>query len=247
MVEFGWIIAGDGHWAQWMSTPWWTFPNTPVWLCWFVVAVLGMRGARRTAAAGAWLATVGLVMVTMLRPGGYWWLGLTAAWLPLGLLAAVSLTTSPGPARGRELMGRRLPVMVAATVIVTWAVGTLGHHLPGAPLFLLAVQIFGVVTVCRPGTRSGRRAALMLIVVVMTTWLASLTQFSTPIPVIVVRTSIVRFGEASGRRHPWCGNANLPLLRTCGRSPWRGTQPGAVAGDPRSGRSTGTKPLPRMA
>lgn len=185
MLELGWIIAGDGRWTEWTSMPWWTFPSAPVWLIWFVVALLGMRGARRTAAAGAWLATIGLVVVTMLRPGGYWWPGMAAAWIPLGLLAAVSLTSSPGPARGRDLMGRRLPVMVAATVIFTWAVGTLGYHLPGAPLVLLAVQIIGVVAVCRPGTRPGRRAALMLIVLLMTTWLASITQFSAPIPVIV--------------------------------------------------------------
>jgi hypothetical protein len=182
--ELGWFMMADGWSAGWTGMPWReAFPDAPVWLIWLAVAVLGVRGARRTAAAGAWLATIGLAVVTSVDPGGHWWMAKTATWVLVGLVAAVSLTGSAGSARGLDVLGRRRLVVVAATVASAWAVATVGYHLPGAPLLELVILVVGVVSACRPDTQAGRRAALVLVLPVMTTGLASTMLFSVPIPV----------------------------------------------------------------
>lgn len=144
--------------------PWSTqFPDAPVWVLWAVVAGLVLTGARRAAAVVAWSATVSFVLVATFFPFQRWWTGLDAGWVLLGLLTAVALTFTPGPARGRELVGGRGIVVMAGTVVVAGVLGVLGYRNPTVELLRLVVVIGGTVAACGAGSRVGRRATLILL------------------------------------------------------------------------------------
>ncbi|MGB3439686.1 MAG: hypothetical protein WBA97_13140 [Actinophytocola sp.] len=162
-------------------------PAAPVWALWAVVAVLSLFRLRRTAAVGAWLATLGFLPASALGYNFFWdSMVITTGWILLGVVVAAALTWSPGPARGWELVGgRRVVVLVAAVgtslVMVMKSLGTydvLFHsmaqvaNLQGvgrmALWFLaLAVLVAGAVVAGGVRTREGRRAALMLCVPVV--------------------------------------------------------------------------------
>ncbi|GAA1033811.1 MULTISPECIES: hypothetical protein [Amycolatopsis] len=147
---------------MWLSA----LADVPVWTLWLAAAVVGVCGLRRASVALAWLATAGLLAVAVLDPARHWAVDVTAGWVLLSVFAAIAMTVSPGPRHGLALLGRwRLAVLVS-TVAVLLALTTTarGMHLPLAELVQLAVLVVGVFAACRVSTRSGRRAALLLLV-----------------------------------------------------------------------------------
>ncbi|OLF17150.1 hypothetical protein [Actinophytocola xanthii] len=90
----------------------------------------------------------------------------------LGVVTAAALTWSAGPARGRELVGwQAVPVAAGAAVVVV----ALEVLLYGEPFLLwleLAVMAVGALAACGRDSRVGRRAALVLVLPVMTALLA---------------------------------------------------------------------------
>ncbi len=159
--------------------------DLPVWVMWFVVAVLSLFRLRRLAAVGAWLGTFGFLVSASV--GRDWFedaITASAGWVVLGLVTAVALTWSPGPARGWELVGRRRVLVLAAAVVASIALvmksfGTYDvlyvpvENLTGFPdrlvlwFLALAVVVTGAVVAGGARTRDGRRAALVLCVPVM--------------------------------------------------------------------------------
>ena len=159
--------------------------DLPVWVMWFVVAVLSLFRLRRLAAVGAWLGTFGFLVSASV--GRDWFedaITASAGWVVLGLVTAVALTWSPGPARGWELVGRRRVLVLAAAVVASIALvmksfGTYDvlyvpvENLTGFPdrlvlwFLALAVVVAGAVVAGGARTRDGRRAALVLCVPVM--------------------------------------------------------------------------------
>ncbi len=166
--ELGWWVRAGALWDM----PWKEqVPDAPVWAGWLVVAVLGLFGLRRTAAVGAWLATVGFVLLAVVAPYQHGWTSLDAGLVLLGVMTAVALTWSPGPARGRELVGGSAIVVMAVAVVAAVAIGSLGYQEPAADWSRLAVLIGGATAACGLRSRAGRRAALVLLLPVMTTLL----------------------------------------------------------------------------
>ena len=164
--EIAWFVkAGALAEMPWLRQ----IPDAPVWVLWGVVAVLVLCGMRRTAAVFAWSATVGFVVLATFLSSQLWWGGMDAGWVLVGLLTAVALTWSPGPARGRELVGRRGIVVMAVTVVVAVAMGVLGYSQPVVELLRLAVLVGGTVAACGSRSRVGRRAAVILLLPTMTT------------------------------------------------------------------------------
>ena len=178
------LAAGGEVWR--LSTAILEFPGAPVWAIWGVVAVLSLFRLRRAAAVGAWLgvlAFLGPAMLGYSMPAGN--VVATTGWMVLGALVAVALTWSPGPARGQELVGRRVVVLVAAVgtsvVLVMKSLGTYGvlfhpmdivsaQHGPVRMtlwFLALAVLVAGAVVAAGVGTREGRRAGLVLSVPVV--------------------------------------------------------------------------------
>lgn len=147
---------------------WEQAPDTPVWFVWLAVAVLAVFGRRWAAALGAWVGTIGLVLVATVSHRSWQWAYAEAGWVLLGAVTAVALTLSPGPVRGRELAGRAPVLVMAATVVVAVAIGVLGHREPLADAARLVVLVVGAAVAAGIGARTGRRAALVLLVPVMT-------------------------------------------------------------------------------
>jgi hypothetical protein len=171
-------------WSKWVLVE---TPDAPVWVLWSVVAVLAVFRLRRTAAVGAWIATAGFVVAAWFGMGWFWENAVYySGWLMLGAVVAAALTWSPGPARGRRLVGgRRFTVLVVAVVasavlvresigqygLVSWPLEHLaliggGAHL-GVWFLALAVLVAGALVAADPRTREGRRAALLLSVPVV--------------------------------------------------------------------------------
>ncbi len=149
--------------------PLWTHaPDAPVWVVWLAVAVLAVLGKRRSAAVGAWVGAIGLVLVATVSQRSWQWAYAEAGWVLLGAVTAVALTFSPGPVRGRELAGRAPVLVMAATVVVVAALGVLAHRELLADAARLVVLVVGAAVAAGAGTRTGRRAALVLLVPVMT-------------------------------------------------------------------------------
>jgi hypothetical protein len=144
-------------------------PDAPVWVVWLVVAALVLFRQRAAAAVGAWIGTIGLVLVATVSERWWLWAYADSGWVLLGALTAVALTLSPGPARGRELAGLRSLLVMGATVAVAVVIGVLGYRDVIAELLVPAVLVAGAVMAAGPGSRAGRRAALVLLVPVMTT------------------------------------------------------------------------------
>jgi hypothetical protein len=159
-----WVRAG----ALREMSLWTHAPDTPVWFVWLAVAVLAVFGRRWAAAIGAWIGTIGLVLVATVSQRSWLWAYAEAGWVLLGAVTAVALTLSPGPARGRELAGRAPVLVMAATVVVVAAIGVLGHREPLADAARLVVLVVGAAVATGIGARVGRRAALVLLVPVMT-------------------------------------------------------------------------------
>ncbi|WP_116199638.1 hypothetical protein [Amycolatopsis circi] len=146
---------------MWLSA----LADVPVWTAWLAAVVLGVYGLRRVSVALAWLATAALITVAILDPARHWLAEVTAGWILLSVFAAVAMTVSSGPRRGLALLGRRRLTILASTVVVLLALTTTarGMHLPLAQLVQLVVLVVGVFAACRVSTRSGRRAALILL------------------------------------------------------------------------------------
>ena len=92
-----WVKAGALAQMPWLEQ----FPDAPVWVLWGVVAVLVLRGLRRTAAFFAWSAVAVCVLLAAFVPFQRWWIGMDSGWLLTGLLTAVALTWSR-PHRSRS-------------------------------------------------------------------------------------------------------------------------------------------------
>ena len=164
--ELAWWVKVGGL----ADMPWSTqFPDAPVWVLWGVVAVLVLLGWRRAATVVAWPAVALFVLVAVFLPHQHRWTGMDAGWILVGLLTAVALTWSPGPARGRELVGGRAVLVMVVTVGVTVALGVFGHREPVADALGLVAVIGGTVVACGHRSRVGRRAALILLLPTVTT------------------------------------------------------------------------------
>ena len=143
----------------------WTSPDALVWTVWLAVAVLAAFRQRVLAAVGAWAGTIGLVIAM----ADHDWASAGAGWVLLGGLTAVALTLSPGPARGRELAGREPVLVMGAAVVVAVTIEILGYREIEVFAAYVLVLAVGAVAAAGAGTRAGRRAALVLLVPVMTT------------------------------------------------------------------------------
>jgi hypothetical protein len=170
-----------GAWARYVdSRPWtWVVPSAELGPIFLAVAVLALVGLRRIAAAGAWLGTAGLLLTNFFplhkASNIRWWTGEDSGWVLLGLVTAVALTWSPGPARGRELVGRWAVAVMGAAVVATMAIGYvsgLNDYLPYGRAFVqsvaLAPFVIGAVVAAGPRSRVGRRAAVLLLLPAMT-------------------------------------------------------------------------------
>ncbi|XVS61208.1 hypothetical protein ACQPYE_23195 [Actinosynnema sp. CA-299493] len=172
--EIAWWVKADSL----GDMPWSTqFPDAPVWVLWGVVAVLVLLGWSRAGAVLAWVAVVCSVLVAAFLPHQRWWTGVDAGWILVGLLTAVALTWSPGPARGRELVGGRAVLVMAATVGVTVVLGVFGHRVPLVEFLGLVTVVAGAAVACGHRSRVGRRAALILLLPTVTTALGFVQLF----------------------------------------------------------------------
>jgi uncharacterized membrane protein len=171
-----------GTWANngYGSNPWtYAVPDAELWVIWSVVGVLSLVGLRRIAAVGAWLGVAGFVVATVVSLQESWslrwWTGVDSGWVMLGVLTAVALTWSPGPARGRELVGKwAVPVMavaVAAPAVIAYQVGfeqILPYDALVVQSIVLLLFVVGAVVAAGPRSRVGRRAAVILLLPIMT-------------------------------------------------------------------------------
>lgn len=134
-------------------------------LAWPAVIVAAFVGRRRLAVTGAWvLGVLGLYV-----SGG----GQMLEWAGLGLLAAVSITWSPGPARALEVLGRGRLIAYAAGVLLLGAPHASvfatagGIRMPGwvngptATATALGLLLVGSVAL-RTDTPTARRTSILL-------------------------------------------------------------------------------------
>ena len=169
-------------------------PDAPVWFVWLAVAVLAVLGRRWPAAVGAWAGTVGLVLLATVSPTSWQWTTAQAGWVLLGALTALALTVSPGPARGRELAGRWPVAVMAGTVLVFVGLGVLGYGGTIAGWAGLVVLVIGAVAAAGVTSRNGRRAALVLLVPVITTVIAVLVETTLGFRLNESVTALIFFG-----------------------------------------------------
>ncbi|MFC4855601.1 hypothetical protein [Actinophytocola glycyrrhizae] len=169
--EFVWWVRAVALWDMPLRDMqlWERSPDAPVWVVWLVVVVLVLFRQRVAAAVGAWVGAIGLVLVATVSERTWLWAHADSGWVLLGALTAVALTLSPGPARGRELAGRAPVRVMSAAVVVAVLIGVLGYREVVAETTALLVLVVGAVTAAGAGSRAGRRAALVLLVPVMTT------------------------------------------------------------------------------
>jgi hypothetical protein len=159
-------------------------PDWPVWVAWLAVAVLAMVGTRRSAAAVAWVAAAAQVVtisaVRISYAAHYETIGL----LLLGVFSAIALTWSPGPTRGKELIGRTNIRFAFAGVALTMVLLVITPTLYGMgfrvyrlePWLASVALVMGAYLACRrvPGRRTGRHAAFVLALPVVATLVADL-------------------------------------------------------------------------
>jgi hypothetical protein len=185
-------------------------PDAPVWVMWFVVAVLSLFRMRRTAAAGAWLATFAFLPAASFGLGYFWdLLAVQSGWILLGVVVAAALTWSPGPARGWELVGveRFVVLVVSVGASAAFVIKSIGSnsvlHLPMAPMMAgrgselmviwfvsLTTLVVGAAVGASVRTRVGRRAASVLCVPVV----VSLLMVVLPYDVTFLVASAVCYG-----------------------------------------------------
>ncbi|WP_406636594.1 hypothetical protein [Amycolatopsis sp. WGS_07] len=203
------VAAGLEAWAPrvWSGA----LADVPVWSAWLIALVLGISGRRRASVTLAWLATAGLIAVAIVDPARHWPVELVAGWVMLSIFAAVAMTASPGPRRGLAQLGRLRLVYLGGTVAVLVALTTTarGRHLPLAELIQLAVLVVGVGAACRLSTRSGRRAAMILLVPLIAVPIAARVPvgaysafiYATPVVVAVgIAVALHRFDRCLPRR-----------------------------------------------
>jgi hypothetical protein len=177
----GWVTSSGSYLAS----------DAALWAIWLAVAVLAVVGMRRVAAVGAWLGTAGFVQAVFVELQDTWsfrlWTTMNAGWVLLGALTAVALTWSPGPARGRELVGRWSMAVLATSVAVPLLFGLLDGWTEDTlfttaweALLALGVLFFGALVAAGPWSRVGRRAGLMLLLPAMTF-----------VPVVVAQAGLV--------------------------------------------------------
>ena len=146
------------------ETPWWQqFLGAPMWMIWVVVIVLAIARRRRAAAVGAWLGTADLMLRAVFYSSQTWWTGGGTGWVLLGLLTAVALTWSPGPAQAREFVRWLAIVPMATAVFAVVMIGVLAYHKQLLD-WRIAVLAVGTVLACRPWSRVGRRTTVMFLV-----------------------------------------------------------------------------------
>lgn len=169
-------------------------PDAPVWFVWLAVAVLAVLGKRRAAAVGAWVGTAGLALLLTMANMSWRWNYSEAGWVLLGPVIAVALTLSPGPARGRELVGRGSVAVMAATVLAVATTGVLGYGETVAEVAQLAALAVGAAVATKVWSRAGSRATLVLLAPVMTALLAHLVSWLHSGPINDTVTALIFFG-----------------------------------------------------
>ncbi|MFD9893205.1 hypothetical protein ACFWY9_27995 [Amycolatopsis sp. NPDC059027] len=155
-------IVGLARADVWVQRLWLgALADVLVFSAWPAALVLGLLGMRRASVVLAWLATAALIMVIVVDLGLHWPAELAAGWVLLSVFAAVAVTVSPGPRRGRDLLGLSRMIILVGTVAVLFLLTAtrLGTYLPLAELVRMVVLVGGVLAACRPRTRSGRRTA----------------------------------------------------------------------------------------
>ena len=137
------------------------------------MAVLALFRLRRTAAVGAWLGTIGFSSVPLIDPDpSLSWLASHAGSVLSGIVVAAALTWSPGPARGWEVLGAKRLTLIAAAVVATVvlfgkAPGVHGFTESALTSIGSVMLIGGAVLAGGAGSRTGRRAALLLVLPVV--------------------------------------------------------------------------------
>ncbi|EWM19548.1 hypothetical protein [Kutzneria sp. 744] len=167
--EIAWWFKADGLVAV---VPYEQVPDWPAWAAWAVVAVLTLFGARRPAAAMAWVACAVHLTIISAFPINYAANYENTGLLLLGVFTTIGLTWSAGPARGKELVGRRgiwlafggvaLSTLMVAMMSALYALGFWAYLL--GPWLAWATFVFGGCLACRrvPDRRTGRHAAFVL-------------------------------------------------------------------------------------
>ena len=170
--------AGDLHEVAWWikagtlaDMPASQIPDASAWVMWLVAAMLALFGLRQLAAIAAWSAT-GLYLVMAGLYANYTWSYESAGWMLLGVFTAIGLTWSPGPRRGRQLIGRRgIAYALAGDAVAVLCQLFTPRFLPvGGRVFELSEWLVfgalaaGVYLACRSvdSRRTGRRAAFVL-------------------------------------------------------------------------------------
>jgi hypothetical protein len=147
--------------------PFWGWPPFPpsaghfvvVMTAWLAVVLLGLAGARRTAAAIAsisltiaWLAVLTVISLLLgqsaFPPGGLIQFPAAGFNVVLASLAACSLALSPGPRRGLAVVGWRRACLMIAGLSAGFgfpAIVQLVH--PAAPVGDLAFRLLGVLAI----------------------------------------------------------------------------------------------------
>lgn len=158
------LLSPDADGRLWQ----WELPDLPVWAVWSAVAVLALFGARRAAAAGAWLGTVGFSSVLLIDPDpSARWLVWHAGSVVAGVAVAAALTWSPGPARGWEMLGGRRLTLLAGITAATAVLFAMAPGVSGvreSALTSAGTLVLVGAAALAGGTRSrtGHRAVLAL-------------------------------------------------------------------------------------
>ena len=144
--------------------PFWTLPSfgkfVVVMIAWLAVVLLGLTGARRTAAAIASISLTLALLVQLLvlvvliqqghtSPGGLFQL-LPFGDVPVVLasLAACSLALSPGPRRGLAIVGWRRACLMIAGLSAGFGFPAIVQLVnPAAPMGDLAFRLLGILAI----------------------------------------------------------------------------------------------------
>jgi hypothetical protein len=157
-------------------------PDWPVWAAWLVVAFLTLVGARRSAAAMAWVACAAHVVIISAVRISYAAHYETIGLLLLGVFSAIALTWSAGPSRAKDLIGGKgirlafaAVALTAVLLIITPGLYGLGFRAYRLEPWLASVALVaGAYLACRraPDRRTGRHAAFVLALPVVATLVA---------------------------------------------------------------------------